>query len=82
MPSPLSVTAANVPWAVPFPSPKVTVEPPVVNAVPAESRAVNVTVAVPLTAMEAGATATVDWAGSAGPGPAVTVMVGAVEVTA
>jgi hypothetical protein len=54
----------------------------VVSWVPLVSRAVNVTVLAPPLAIEAGAAATDDWPGSAAPAAAVTVMVGAVEVTA
>ena len=79
MPSPLSVTVPNVPWAVPLPRPNTIVAPPMVSCTPLASLAVRVAVAVPLTAMEVGETATVDWAGSAGP---TTVTLGAGVVTA
>src|SRR5262245_40911767 len=84
VPSLLSVTGPNVPMVVPVPRAKVTVEPPVVKAVPVASRAVSVTVLVPPTAADEGAAATDDCVGSTGPGagPAVTVTVGAWLVTA
>ena len=67
VPSPLSVTAENVPWAVPLPSPNVTIAPPVVSGVPPAFRAVRVTVTVPPTATDVGLMETVDVAGLAGP---------------
>src|SRR5262249_46728244 len=81
VPSPWSVTVPNVPCAVPLPRLKTIAEPPVVNCVPLESLAVNVTVEVPPRAIGEGFKETVDCAGSAVAG-VVTVIVGGVDVSA
>src|SRR3989442_394844 len=80
-PSLLCHSVVKVPWALRVPSANVTVAPPVVSGMSLESFAVNVTVVVPLIATLVGEMATVVCAGSAGPAPLVTVIVGAVEVT-
>ncbi len=82
MPFWLSVTLPNVPLAVPAPNSKATFKPPLVSWLPTASRAVSVTVVVKSNGMiaEGAATDTVDCARLTGPG--VTVIVGAVEVTA
>ena len=76
---PLSVTALNVPLPVPVPRPKRTVKPPLVRLAPPESLACRVTVAELPEAMLAGDTDTIDCDRL---GAAVTVTVGAVDVTA
>ena len=76
----LSVTALNVPLPVPLPSANTTVRPPVVSLLPAASSACSVTVSVLPEATLAADNVTMDFDRLAGPG--VTVIAGAVEVTA
>jgi len=80
VPLPLSVTALKVPLDVPAPNPKRTVKPPVVRLLPAASLAVRVTVVLLPATMLAAPTETIDCDTLAAPG--VTVIVGAVDVTA
>ena len=76
----LSVTALNVPLPVPLPSANATVKPPVVSLLPIASSACSVTVSVLPEITLADDTVTNDFERLTAPG--VTVIAGAVEVTA
>ena len=73
------MTALKVPAALPPPSPKTTLSPPLVSWFPLASRATNVMVVAPPSGMLAGASEIVDCPTLNVVG--VTVMVGAADVT-